>query len=174
LKSAWALAAVIVCMPAPALAHEPGQAETAAAQNHGDPSFKLLELGVYYGAPERLSGSISGVFLEPNPRNINGVSKKALTIRAAAGQGGFSAGIGYRAPRYASFGPEALMTVTRTFSSPRGGTGQSTYVGLEVGYVSLGRVGIGIARQVDGASDRRDTILTWSVGVQFPYGFWRW
>jgi hypothetical protein len=66
------------------------------------------------------------------------------------------------------------MTVTRTFSSPRGGTGRSTYVGLEVGYVSLGRVSIGVARQVDGPSDRRDTILTWGVGVQVPYGFWRW
>lgn len=175
LTSAWVLAAVIVCVPAPALAQEPGHAETAAAQNHRDSSFKLLELGVYYGTPERLSGSISGVLFygETNPKNPN-TPKKALSIRAAAGQGGFSVGIGHRAPRYFSFGPEALMTVTRTFSSPRGGTGQSTYVGLEAGYVSLGRVSIGVARQVDGPSDRRDTILTWSVGVQFPYGFWRW
>ena len=172
LKLAWALAAVIVCVRAPALAQEPGQAKTAAAP---DSSFRLLELGVYYGAPERLSGSVSGVFFYGaiNPKNPN-TPKKALTIRAAAGQGGVSVGIGHRAPRYFSFGPEALMTVTRTFSSPRGGTGQSTYVGLEVGYVSLGRVSIGVARQVDGPSDRRDTILTWSVGVQFPYGFWRW
>ena len=45
---------------------------------------------------------------------------------------------------------------------------------LEVGYNTLGRVSIGFARQVDGPSDRRDTRLTWSVGVQIPYGFWRW
>ena len=160
---AWVLAAVIACMPAPALAQEPGHA-----------TVRQLELGVYYAAPERLAGSISGLFLKPDPTSRNWVSGTALTLRAAAGQGGVSAGIGVRAPRYFSFGPEALMTVTRTFSSPRGGTGQSTYVGVEVGYVSMGRVSIGVARQVDGPSDRRDTILTWSVGVQFPYGFWRW
>jgi len=39
--------------------------------------------------------------------------------------------------------------------------------------VSMGRVSIGIARQVDGPSDRRDTILTWSVGVQIPSGLLR-
>jgi hypothetical protein len=174
LKPAWAVAAVLVCVPAPALAQDPGQAQTAAAKNFRKP-FKLLELGAYYGAPERLAGSISGVFFygEINPKNPN-TPKKALTLRAAAGQGGVSVAIGHRAPRYFSFGPEALMTVTRTFSSPRGGTGQSTYVGVEVGYVTLGRASIGVARQVDGPSDRRDTILTFSVGVQFPYGFWRW
>ena len=144
------------------------------ARAHGAASYTLLELGVYYGAPERVSASISGVFLEPDAKRINGVSKKALTIRAAGGQGAFSAGIGYRAPLYFSFGPEVLMTVTRTFSSPRGATGHSTYVGLEAGYVSLGRVSIGVARQVNGPSDRRDTILTWNVGVQIPNGFWRW
>jgi len=37
----------------------------------------------------------------------------------------------------------------------------------------MGRVSIGIARQVDGPSDRRDTILTWSVGVQIPSGLLR-
>jgi len=67
-----------------------------------------------------------------------------------------------------------LVTVTRTFSSPLEATGQATYVGLEVGYVSLGRVSLGVAHQVDGPCDRHDTVLTWSVGVQFPYGFWRW
>lgn len=148
LTSAWALAAVIVCVPAPALAQEPGHAETAAAQNDRDSSPKLLELGVHYGGPERLSGSITGVFYYGDPEPNGVVPKKLLTIRAAAGQGGFSVGIGHRVPRYGPFGPEALMTVTRTFSSPRGGTGQSTYVGLEAGYVSLGRVSIGVARQV--------------------------
>lgn len=173
-RSTWALAAVIVCMPASALAQERGQAKTVVAQDPDAPSPKLLELGGYYGAPDRLAGSISGVFLEADPTSVNGLSKKALIIRAAAGLGGVSAGIGCRAPLYFSFGPEALMTVTRTFSSARGSTGQSTYVGLEVGYVSVGRVGIGVARQVDGPPHRHDTILTWSVGVQIPYGFWRW
>lgn len=168
-----ALAVVIVCLPVPALAQEPGQAETAAARHDRDSTPKLLELGVHYGAPERLSASITGAFAYGDSEP-NGVPGKMLTIRAAAGRGGFSVGIGHRVPLYGPFGPEVLMTVTRTSSSPRGGTGRSTYVGLEVGYVSLGRVSIGVARQVDGPSDRRDTILTWGVGVQIPYGFWRW
>ena len=151
-----------------------GHAETAAAQDDRDSSVKLLELGVHYGAPERLSGSISGIFFYGQPDPRIGFPRHALTLRAAAGRGGFSAGIGHRVCRYASFGPEASMTVTRTLSSPPWGTGHSTYVGGEVGYQTLGRVSIGVARQVDGPTDRRDTILTWSVGVQIPYGFWRW
>jgi hypothetical protein len=171
--SALALAVAIVCLPAPASAQGPEQAQTAPAKDERDSPPKLLELGVHYGAPERLSGSVTGAFYYGDSEP-NGVPKKILTIRAAAGRGGVSVGVGHRVPLYGPFGPEALMTVTRTFSSPRRGSGQSTYVGLEVGYVSLGRVSIGVARQVDGPSDRRDTILTWNVGVQFPYGFWRW
>src|SRR5262249_25056852 len=99
---------------------------------------------------------------------------KALTLRAAAGQGGVSAGIGHRVALYGPWGPEASMTVTRTFSSPRGGTGHSTYAGLEVGYTLMARLSVGVAHQVDSPSDQRDTILTWNVGVQIPYGFWHW
>jgi hypothetical protein len=147
-----------------------GHAETAAAQDHGDPTTRFLELGVHYGAPERLSGSLTGVFFyrQSSPRK-----GKALTMRAAAGEDGFNAGIGHRWGFYGPFGAEASMTVTRTFSSPWGGTGRATYVGLEVGYVAMGRVSIGVARQVDGPSDRRDTILTGSVGVQLPSGLLR-
>jgi len=62
------------------------------------------------------------------------------------------------------------MYVSRIFSSPRRAIGQSTYVGLEVGYQLLAHVSIGFARQVDGPSAQRDTTLTWSVGLQIPYG----
>ena len=170
LELACALAAVVVCLPSPALAQEP----TAAARAHSEPAIKVLELGVHYGAPERLSGSISGVFFygEVDPKTR--IHQQSLILRAAAGPGGVSAGIGHRASFYGPFGPEALITVTRTLSSPRGSTGQSTYVGMEVGYQTMGHISIGVARQVDGPSDRRDTMLTWSVGVQIPYGFWHW
>jgi hypothetical protein len=147
-----------------------GHAETAAAQDQCNPTTSFLELGVHYGAPERLSGSLTGVFFY---RQYNPTTGKALTLRAAAGEGAFNAGIGHRWGFYGPFGAEASMTVTRTFSSPRGGTGRATYVGLEVGYVSMGRVSIGVAHQVDGPSDRRDTILTWSVGMQVPSGILR-
>ena len=66
------------------------------------------------------------------------------------------------------------MTVTRTFFITTA-LRRTVYVRWSGGEnQSMGRVSIGVARQVDGPSDRRDTILTWSVGVQISYGFWRW
>jgi hypothetical protein len=151
-----------------------GNAAPAQAQNSSDGESNLLLFGVHYGAPERLSGSISGVFPYGRPRDAGTVTATALEIRGCVGLGGYGVGIGPRWLLYGPFGPEAMLTVTRTFSSPRRAVGQSTYVGLEIGYQVLGRVSIGFARQVDGPSDRRDTTLTWSVGLQIPYGFWRW
>ena len=152
-----------------------GHAAPALAQDGGEPSSNLLLLGVHYGAPERLSGSVSGVFPIGRPRReAGGALARALEIRGRVGRGGYGFGVGPRFLLYGPFGPEAMLTVTRTFSSPRRARGQSTYVGLEVGYQLLGRVSLGVARQVDGPSDRRDTTLTWSVGVQIPHGFWRW
>ncbi len=152
-----------------------GHAATALAQNSGESQPKLLLIGVHYGAPERVSGSVSGLFLFGRPtRDAGSVTTKALEIRASVGLGGYGVGIGPRLLNYGPFGPEAMLTVRRTFSSPRRATGHSTYVGLEVGYQLLGRVSIGVARQVDGPAGRRDTMLIWSVGLQIPYGIWRW
>jgi hypothetical protein len=152
-----------------------GNAAPAQAQNSSDSSMKLLEFGVHYGAPERISGSISGVFSYGRPKPQTGnVQTKALEIRGCIGPGSYGVGIGQRWLLYGPWGPEAMLTVSRTLSSPRRAIGQSTYVGLEVGYQLLGHVSIGFARQVDGPSARRDTTLTWSAGLQIPYGFWRW
>ena len=152
-----------------------GNAAPARAQDSGDSLSNLLLFGVHFGAPERLSGSISGVFPYGRPKRDGGtVTTKALEIRGRVGLGGYGVGIGPRWLLYGPFGPEVMLTVSRTFSAPRRAIGQATSVGLEVGYQLMGRVSIGVARQVDGPSDRRDTTLTWSVGVQIPYGFWRW
>ncbi len=148
-------------------------AASAQAQTSSDSLPNLLLFGVHYGAPERLSGSISGVFPWGAPKRGPG-TVMALEIRARVGLEGYGVGIGPRWLLYGPFGPEAMLTVTRTFSSPRRAIGQSTYVGLEAGYQLMGRVSIGFARQVDGPSERRDTTLTWSVGLQIPHGFWRW
>ena len=147
----------------------------ALAQNTGESHQNLLLIGVHYGPPERVSGSVSGLFpLGRTTRDARSVTTKALEIRASVGRGGYGVGIGPRLLNYGPFGPEAMLTVRRTFSSPRRAIGHSTYVSLEVGYQLLGRVSIGVARQVDGPSDRRDTMLIWSVGLQIPYGIWRW
>jgi hypothetical protein len=152
-----------------------GNAAPAHAQNSSDSLGNLLLFGVHYGAPERLSGSISGLFPYGRPkREAGNVTTKALEIRGCIGLGGYGVAIGPRWLLYGPFGPEAMLTVSRTFSSPRRAIGQSTYVGLQVGYQLLGRVSIGFARQVDGPSARRDTTLTGSVGLQIPNGIWRW
>jgi hypothetical protein len=167
-----ALAAVAVALGMIVCCGMPAQAQSS------DSKYSMLLLGVDYGAPERFSGSVSGLFLirDKSPMQAAGrFTPLALEIRGRVGLGGYEIGIGPRIMRYGPFtGPEAMLTVTRTFSSPRTAIGRSTYVGVEVGYNALGRVTIGVAQQVDGPADQRDTMLTWSVGVQIPYGFWRW
>ena len=112
-----------------------GHAAPAQAQDSSDAFPNLLLFGVHYGAPERLSGSISGVFPYGRPKPEAGnVRTQALEIRGRIGPGGYGVGVGPRWLLYGPFGPEAMLTVSRTFSSPRHAIGQSTYVGLEVGY----------------------------------------
>jgi hypothetical protein len=151
--------------------------EPAQAQGCGGARCVLL-LGTDYGAPERFSGTIGGLFTIRDADPMQGpghFTPLALEIRGRVGVGGYGVGIGPRVMRYGPLvGPDAKLTLTRTFSSPLNGNGQSTYLGVEVGYHVFGRVSIGVARQVDGPADRRDTIVTWSVGVEIPYGMWRW
>jgi hypothetical protein len=83
-----------------------GNAAPAQAQNSSDSSMKLLEFGVHYGAPERLSGSISGVFPYGRPKPEAGnVRTKALEIRGCIGPGGYGVGIGSRWMLYARSDP---------------------------------------------------------------------
>jgi hypothetical protein len=146
------------------------QSSAAAAQPAGDSFSSLLMFGVQYGAPERLSASVAGVFPFGKPSRDG---SKALEIRGRVGRGGYGVAIGPRLLLYGPVGPEVMLTVTRTFSSPRRAAERSTYVGVEVGYQMLARVSIGVARQIDGPRDRRDTTLTWSVGLEIPWGIWR-
>jgi hypothetical protein len=157
---------VVICCGVPARAQDSGS----------NPSFLLL--GADYGAPERFSGSLAGLFPLWNPtptRSPGRFTPMFLEIRGRVGVGGYGVGIGPRILRYGPVvGPDAKLTVIRTFSSPLHAVGSSTFVGVEVGYHMLGRVSIGVARQVDGPADRRDTLLTWGVGLAIPYGMWRW
>lgn len=171
LATAKSVAPIAACALVVALSH----AAPAQAKDSGDQLSSILLFGVHYGAPERLSGSISGVFPFGTPkREGGGLITNALELRARIGPGGYGFAVGHRLLHYGPFGPEAMLTMTRTFSSPRRAAGRATYVGVEVGYQLMARVSIGVARQVDGPSHRRDTRLTWSAGVQLPNGFWRW
>jgi hypothetical protein len=154
-----------------------GQAAPAHGQALNNVSFAdRLLFGVHYGAPERLSGSVSLLAVpigKVPPRPTAAI--KVLEIRGRAGLGGYGVAAGPRLLLYGSVvGADALVTVTRTFSSPRGAHGRSTYVGVEAGVQALARVSIGVARQVDGPSDRRDTMVIWTVGLQMPNCMWRW
>jgi hypothetical protein len=141
-----------------------------AAQAQGQESRpeRILEFGAGYGAPNRFAGSVSYSTYRVRP---DATVTTGLVLRGEIGRGGVSAGIGLRVPAYGPFGPEVLLTATRTFSPPRRAHGEATYIGVDVGYVTMARVSLGVAREIGG---RHNTLFTWSVGVQIPYGFWRW
>ena len=153
-----------------------GQAASAHAQVSNDSLADRLLFGIHYGAPERFSGSVSilAVPIGKVPQRST-AAIKVLEVRSRVGVGGFGVGVGPRLLLYGSVtGADAQFTVTRTFSSPRRANGHSTYVGVEAGFQMLARVSIGVARQVGGPSDRRDTMVIWTVGVQMPTCMWRW
>ena len=73
-----------------------GNAAPAQAQNPGDSFTNLLLFGVHYGAPERLSGSISGVFPFGKLSQDGYARTKALEIRGCVGLEGYGVAIGPR------------------------------------------------------------------------------
>jgi hypothetical protein len=148
-----------------------GQAAPARAQASNVSFADRLLFGVHYGGPERLSGSVSFLVLPIGKVPTSTV----LEVRGRAGLGGYSVGVGPRLLLYGTVtGADALVTITRTSSSPRGAVGQSTYIGFEAGVQALARISLGVGRQIDGPSDRRDTMVIWTVGVQMPTCMWRW
>jgi len=67
------------------------------------------------------------------------------------------------------FGTDLLGNVTRTWGKPTRGTANSTYVGVEGGWVFLSvRTTIGVAHRVAGPKGPGGTIFTWSLGIQIP------
>jgi hypothetical protein len=119
---------------------------------------------VTYGRPLRLSAALS-VFL---PTADDGQQRDGFIVDAAAGQGGARLGFG-RATFVEYVGLDARAVAIRTFASPGGASGKSTYAGLEAGLtLAYVRVSAGLARRLSGPTGPRATIFTWTAGFQYP------
>ena len=163
------LAAALLGVAAPALAQR-----ASARLDH-----PVLLVGGQYGAPTRLTGTAGLLIARPRPFESGTApdsSRAGLVLTVGAGTGGFRVAAG--ATALALEGPmlttglDALVTLSRTADSPRGATGESTYIGGEVGLVLMSvRLSAGVARRTAGASGPKATIFTWSVGVQIPLGW---
>src|SRR5262249_41247541 len=95
-------------------------------------------------------------------------TRRAVELQASAGMGGARVA-GGMAFLNGPFGPDVLISLTRTSASPRSAAAHATYVGLEGGYTWLIlRLSAGVAQRVAGPSGHKDTIFTWQAGVQLP------
>jgi len=67
------------------------------------------------------------------------------------------------------FGADALLTILRTFDSPRGARPNTTYVGGEAGIMVMGiRARVGYAHAVSGAG-RYGNVVTGNIGVRLQW-----
>ena len=127
----------------------------------------LLLPGVYYGAPEKISGGLA-VFLPTHEEG--GFRRRGFIADGRVGQGGATGSFGFASiVEYLEL--DARGAVHRTWASPRGATPHATYLGGEAGAsIAYVRFTLGVAHRVSGLSDADETILTWSAGVHFPIG----
>ena len=103
--------------------------------------------------------------------------RSGLLVAGNVGKGGEQLAVGIgglvtEGSYLLTYGFDIRGTVTRTGTSPREATADSTYGGVEAGVtVSLVRVSAGYARRLGGASGSDRHALTWSIGVQLPFGW---
>jgi hypothetical protein len=159
---AWFVVSIPVATARPASAQQPSLRRDAP----------LLLLHVQSGAPLRLAGGATVVVPFGAVTSSDNLKKQhAVVMRASAGAGGaqIAGGLAILA---GPFGPDFLLSTTRTFASPRRADARSTYVGVEAGYVWLiARVSAGVAQRVAGPLGPHRTVFTWSIGLHVPV--WR-
>jgi len=151
----------------------PAFAQKAPGHDHG-----LLFLpNAQFGTPLALSGGL-GVFFELAD---DGELLSGLIAEGGAGQGGYRASFGYQS-FLEYLGLDFRGVFHRTWSSPRGASADSAYVGGEVGLTILYvRLSLGVAHRIFGvhppgepnsdAFREKATIKTWTAGVVVP--LWR-
>jgi hypothetical protein len=147
----------------------------AAAQPKKERSSLWLVPEAHYGAPLRAAaGAALLVRTKPWRCEDGWCAAPGVEVQAMTGQGGWRIGGGFAS--IGIFTGDALVTVTRTRSAPRGASPESTYLGAEGGlsvpfygnenaFFSV-RPSIGIAHRVHGAGTSADrTTFAWNVGV---------
>jgi hypothetical protein len=155
----WLWAAATAALPHP-----------AAAQAPVTPDRPVLMAIGQYGGPQRIAGGL-GVFLPfgTAESDDNLKRQKAVVIQGTAGRGGYRIGAGL-AWLTGPFGPDGLITVTRTTTRARDAAAGETYVGVEGGYLFVFvRPTVGVAYRVTGAEGRRRTGAKFGVSVLVPF-----
>ena len=155
----WWSAVAAAAFPYPAAAQAPATADRPV----------LMAIG-QYGDPQRIAGGL-GVFLPfgAAESDDNLKRQKAVAIHGTAGRGGYRIGAGL-AWLTGPFGPDGLVTVTRTTSHARDAAAGETYVGVEGGYLFVFvRPAVGVAYRVTGADGRRRTGAKFGVSVLVPF-----
>jgi len=149
------------------------RASQAAFSN--TPAF-LLDAEGGVGAPQRAGVGVALILpVEKWTCEDGFCGGRNLEIAANGGAGGWRVGGGLALIGY-PFRSDLLFTVSRTSSSPRGASSDSTYAGIEGGFAfpvyPVGkrsfinvRPAIGVAHRVTGPGGRHATAFTWSVGV---------
>jgi hypothetical protein len=141
----------------------PVGAQKAPGHDHG----LLLLPNAQYGTPLKTSVGL-GLFFETSD---DGQLLSGAIVEGAAGQGGIRGAFGLQ--RFLEYiGLDVRAVVHRTWSSPRGASADSTYLGGEMGLtIAYVRLSLGFARRVAGPSGEKATIKTWTAGMQIP--IWR-
>ena len=154
---------------------------SVAAQRGSQASFGntpafLIDAEAGFGAPQRASCSVALILpLRKWTCDDGFCGGRHLEIQANGGAGGWRAAGGLAILGY-PFRSDLLFTVSRTSSSPRGASSDSTYAGVEGGFAipvfPVGnrsflnvRPAIGVAHRMRGPAGRQATVFTWSVGV---------
>ena len=155
---------IVFFAPASVLAQP---AEPASGPNLGP----LVASGEWhYGSPLRNAVGAALFVVNGRPQCGDGICVwPGFQATAHVGAGGWRVGAG---PAWGPlFGPDILVSATRTWSAPRGAAPNSTYLGVEAGYqILFVRSSLGVSRRVDGPAGPSRTIFTWNVGVRIAIG----
>jgi len=156
-----------------------GVTTTAFAQ---DPAVKVMHgpglmVSLRYDTPTASPVAIAMLIPTRKPYTDSDwglLTREGVEIEASYGLHGarVAAGYGGRGKSCSPgllFGTDLLGNVTRTWGQPTRGTANSTYVGVEGGWVFLSvRTTIGVAHRVAGPKGPGGTIFTWSAGLEIP------
>jgi len=132
--------------------------------------FQALLFDANYAKPTRFNfgGSLFCSHEDvANTPAIDGAS--GIIVGASIGRGGMQVWVG----KALLGGPNAdfRAVVTRTSDNPRRASGNSTYLGGEVGWGLGARFSMGYAKQIRGPSTDDGHIVTWGIGVEIPVWF---
>jgi hypothetical protein len=150
-------------------------AKVAPQSKRDFPSF-LFVPQVHVGAPlEAAAGAALLVPTKPWHCEDGICGGPGIEVQAMAGSGGWRVAGGATALGF-PFWTDALVTLTRTGTTPRRASPESTYLGAEGGvafpvsvigqsFVTV-RPSVGFARRLDGVGPESErTTFTWNVGV---------